>query len=179
MPDEKMGPTKVFAARLKETRTARGGMTQAELAQRMTDEGRPISRGALLRLENGERGLSLDEALALATLLYAAPAHLLSPPDGQMVWLTNNRGVDGEALRNWLMYGAPFIGMAAAVAVDSDQEQLALRAQLERELSRYALALTDAVRGEDKAGIRAAGEAIVRAVRDYQEAIERREQSDG
>jgi hypothetical protein len=123
--------------------------------------------------------LALDEALALAAVLYVAPAHLLSPPDGQTLWLTDKMGVDGDALRNWLMYGAPFIGMAAAVAVDSDQEQLALRAQLERELTRYALALTDAVRGEDKAGIRAAGEAIVRAVGDYQEAIERREADRG
>src|SRR5204862_3134220 len=44
MSDEQMGPTKVFAARLRQTRASRGGMTQAELAQRMTDEGRPISR---------------------------------------------------------------------------------------------------------------------------------------
>jgi hypothetical protein len=169
----------VFAQRLQETRVAREKMSQAELAQRATDVGRPLDRAAVLRIESGQRGLALDEAVALATILRAAPAHLLTPPEGELVALTDKEAVDGEALRNWLMYGAPFLGMAAAVAVDRDQEQLALRAQLERDLTQYALALTDAVRGEDKAGIRLAGEAIVLAVGDYQEAIERREQSDG
>src|SRR5688500_4231713 len=105
MRDDWKRPSEIFAARLRETRKARD-LTQTELAQLMTDAGLPLSKPALLRIENGERGLSLDEAIALSAVLYAVPAHLLTPPDDGIVALTDKLGVDGEGLRAWLLHGA-------------------------------------------------------------------------
>jgi transcriptional regulator with XRE-family HTH domain len=169
MSDAWMRPSAIFADRLRETRKARDNMSQTELAQRMTDVGRPMSKAALLRIENRVRGLSLDEAIALAAVLYAVPTQLLTPPEGRFIALTEKMGADGEGLRNWLVYGDPVLAMP--VPIDSDEARGVLRARLERDLTRHALSLADAVRGEDKAGIRAAGEAIVEAVGAYQEAL--------
>ena len=86
---EGLRPSEIFARRLREVRTARGE-SQETLAQTMTERGAcPLSKAALLRIEKGKgfdeggRGLSLDEAIALAAVLNAAPAHLLTPPEGE------------------------------------------------------------------------------------------------
>jgi len=102
-------PSELFAARLKETRKARG-LSQTELARRMTEGGRPMSKPALLRIEKGERKVSLDEALAFASVLWAVPANLLSPAGDDLVMLTDRTGMDGGALRSWLIHGNPFTG---------------------------------------------------------------------
>jgi transcriptional regulator with XRE-family HTH domain len=81
--DKKRRPSEVFAVRLRETRKARN-LSQTELARRMTNAGRPMSKEALLRIENGTRGLSLDEAIALIAVLFAVPPHLLTPPGDEM-----------------------------------------------------------------------------------------------
>jgi transcriptional regulator with XRE-family HTH domain len=143
--DKKRRPSEVFAARLRETRKARG-FSQTELARRMTDWGRPMSKEALLRIENGTRGISLDEALALAAALFAVPPHLLTPPGDEFVWLTDKMGVDGEGMRAWLRYGDAFI----ADSGDLPDELIADRALAK--VSVHAQAFVDAMRGDDKAG---------------------------
>ena len=145
MEDRKVRPREVFAARLRETRKARG-FSQTELAHRMTERGHPMSRAALLRVERGERGLSLDEALALAAELFVAPAHLLSPPDGEFVWLTDRFGVDGEGMRAWLLHGDDF------VATWGDYQAGERESAFGRALLVHAKAYIDAERGDDKAG---------------------------
>jgi transcriptional regulator with XRE-family HTH domain len=163
-------PSDVFAQRLQAKRLAEG-LTQTELARLATDEGRELNRAAVLRIERRDRGLALDEAVALATLLGAVPAQMLTPPEGERLGLTDKRGVDGAGLRNWFNYGDPVLAMPATVG--GDETRAVLRGRLEQDLRVHALALTDAVRGKDKEGIRAAVEAIVRAVKAYQDAIER------
>jgi transcriptional regulator with XRE-family HTH domain len=155
--DKKRRPSEVFAKRLRETRKARG-MSQTELAQRMTDWGRPMSREALLRIENGSRGVSLDEALALAATLFAVPPHLLTPLGDEYVWLTDKMGVDGEGMRAWLRYGDAFI----ADSGDLPDELVADR--LQEAIAVHAQALVDATRGNDEAGKREALRAIGQAV---------------
>jgi transcriptional regulator with XRE-family HTH domain len=162
MAETRARPSEVFIARLREMRDVRG-LSQAELARRMTAAGRPLGKLALMRIESGERGLSLDEALALAALLNVAPAHLLTPPDdGQMVWLTANLGVDGEEMRNFLRFGHPL--SRTPERLSSELEELALAT---------ARALVDATHGNDQAGkqdaLRALG-LIVLAHRDAMEA---------
>jgi len=163
-----MTPSKVFAQRLRETREARG-LSQSELAQMLTDRGRPMNTTALLRVESGERKLSLDEAIALADVLQAAPANLLSPPDGSYVALTDNKGVDGDGIRNWLLTG---VGIVVWPEPARAEDETKLRAWLDRELERGAVALADALRGHDKSGIKAAGGAILGAVEKYRKASE-------
>jgi transcriptional regulator with XRE-family HTH domain len=169
--DEGMRPGEVFATRLRETRKARS-LSQAELAQQMTEQGRPLRKEALLRIEKEKpsRVVSLDEAIALGWLLQAVPAQLLTPPEGAYLALTDKVGVDGEGLRNWLVYGDPLLAMP--VPIDSDQARAVMGARLQRDLTSHAFALVDAVRGKDKAGITAAGEAIVEVVAAYQVALE-------
>ena len=138
-------PSEVFASRLREIRAARG-VSQSELARRMTEEGRPLNKEALLRIEKGTRGLSLDEALALARLLDVAPGHLLSPRDGSTVWLTDQRDVDGAGMRNWLLFGEPLLSDTPTGKRAEMRMRLAFAAET------YAQAILDAKNGDDTAG---------------------------
>ena len=151
-------PSEVFAWRLREVREAKD-LSQGELARRLTEAGRPISRNALLQIERGKRGISLDEAIALIAQLDVVPAHLLTPEEGERVGLTDDRTVDGMEIRAWLRYGFSFIAAAgdlpAELVEDRTQHALAV----------HALALVDATRGDDIAGqreaLRAIGETVL------------------
>lgn len=168
----RMRPSEVFAMRLKETRRARD-MTQAELAYRLTERGVPMSKGALLRIEKGERGLSLDEALALTAALNAVPAYMLTPPEGAWVQLDDNIATDGAGLREFLRYGFPW----NPDPVPDEAHDEVQREKFQLNLARHALALVDAVRSKDKAGITDAGKAIVAEVK-RREAERERGESD-
>jgi transcriptional regulator with XRE-family HTH domain len=155
-----MKPSEVFARRLSETRAKRG-VSQAALAKAVTEGGLPMSKTAVLRLEKGKRGISLDEALAFAApgALNAVPAYLLSPPEGAVVAVRDGFGFDGEGIREWLQYGlwnwtpAPDQGHKAGRDAHF-QERLAMLAQ----------SLVDAVGGKDAAGMRTIESAIIREV---------------
>jgi transcriptional regulator with XRE-family HTH domain len=172
MADDQKRPSEVFATRLRDTRKARE-LSQTELAQRMTERGRPMSKAALLRIENGERGLSLDEALAFAAVLFVAPAHLLSPRDEETVWLTDNMAVDGEGLRAWLLHGYEFI------ATTSDYHRAERAKALEKIVVAHAQALVDAIRGEDTAGEVAALKQLAETSLVYRSQLELIEQGAG
>jgi transcriptional regulator with XRE-family HTH domain len=172
MADAQMRPSEVFAARLRDTRKARE-FSQTELAQLMTERGRPMSKAALLRIEKGERGLSLDEALAFAAVLFAVPAHLLSPRSGEMIELTDKLAVDGEGLRAWLLHGSEF----TATASDYQRGERAKR--LEEVVLAHAQALVDARRGEDKAGELEALKKLAETSLLYRKQLEQIEQTGG
>src|SRR6266545_1902903 len=55
----------------------RRGLSQQRLADRLAELGVPIERSQLARLERGERGVGVDELMALAFALDTAPAYLL------------------------------------------------------------------------------------------------------
>jgi transcriptional regulator with XRE-family HTH domain len=158
-------PSQVFAARLRETRKARG-LSQADLAQRMTEVGRPMNKLAVLRIESGERGLSLDEAFAFADVLNAVPAQMLSPVGDDLVKLTETHAVDGGGMRAWLRFGGSFIAQGGDIP-DERLEDLELQA-----LALHAQALIDANRGGDTAGVKEA----FYAIRDVALASEARKQ---
>jgi transcriptional regulator with XRE-family HTH domain len=142
----KLVPSEVFASRLRAIRKERG-LSQDDVARRMTEGGRPLSKVALLRIEKGTRGLSLDEALALARVLDVAPAHLLSPPDGSTVSLTDNVAVDGAGLRNWLLFGEPLLHETPT------GRRAHMRMRFAAAVETYAQALVDAKNGGDTAGV--------------------------
>jgi transcriptional regulator with XRE-family HTH domain len=165
-------PSAVFAARLRKIRDDRG-LSQAELARQMTEQGRPMSKAAVLRIENGERGLSLDEALAFATVLSAVPAHLLSPPDGEHVWLTESLGLTGAELRNWLLFGDPLL-------VSTEGKRVRVRMNTIFMVEKLAQAIVDAKRGGDEAGSKATVLQLHKVIgfhKEELEAIEREEKS--
>jgi transcriptional regulator with XRE-family HTH domain len=76
-------PAQVFARRVRAARESRG-WTQAQLADRLREIGYPKSRETLTKLEGGRyRGVSLDDAFAIAAALGVAPVHLLVPLDDE------------------------------------------------------------------------------------------------
>ena len=157
---EGSAPSVVFAKRLRVIREDRG-KSRPQLARELTDAGRPMSKLALLRIENGDRKLSLDEALALAQILYVAPAHLLTPTEGELVWLTNGVGLEGQELRDFLLTGQP---VQAWPETPIEEDVASLELILEGALAAYAVALVDAMRGGDRAGAKAAVDAMGKAV---------------
>lgn len=150
--EEKQRPSDVFGSRLAELRRERGLSLEA-LAQRMRDEGfKTMSKTAVLHVETGKRGLSLDEALGFATVLAAVPAQMVSPPDDELVWLTENRAADGDGMRAWLRFGYSFLTDAG----DERVEKLRLEV-----VEAHARALLDAGKLKDKAGQREALRAMI------------------
>src|SRR5262245_35062428 len=101
MMERLMAPSEVFAYRLKELRAARG-LSQTMLALMVTESGTPLNKAALLRIEKGERGLSLDEALAIAAVLETTPAYMLTPPGDAWVEVTKNHRTDSSGIRYFL-----------------------------------------------------------------------------
>jgi transcriptional regulator with XRE-family HTH domain len=162
---EFLRPSAVFAARLRETREARGKVPQAILAQQLTENGVPMGRAALTEIEKGVRRVSIDEALALAAHLNAAPAGLLTPPTGAYVRLSDAYAVDGGGMREFLRFGL----FPGAAAVSEEQQQEDELDDFQRTLARLAISLADAVRRDDGAGIKDAGNAIYAAVLEREE----------
>src|SRR5215204_2085222 len=169
VPEGKKRPSEVFRARLRETRKRRDNMSQAELGRRMRQAGYPLDKAAVLRIEKGERGISLDEALAFASVLAAIPAQMLTPPGDEYVYLTKNFGVDGAGMRAWLRFGDSFIAHSG----DLPDELFAARAQ--QAIVIYAKGLVDANLNRDKAG---AEEAFRAMQATFDEERKRQEQKD-
>jgi transcriptional regulator with XRE-family HTH domain len=169
--DKGLRPSAVFATRLRETRLARG-FSQAELARRMREHGQQMSKAAVLRIESGDRGLSLDEALAFAWVLNAVPAHLLSPPEGEGVMLTADAGLDGSGLRNWLLFGDPLL-------ISTEGKRVRTRMTAIFAIEALARAIVDARQGGDRAGVNAASlrlRDVIETHQDELKVIEREEQ---
>src|SRR4051794_36781484 len=121
-------------------------MSQAGLGRRMRAAGYALDNAAGLRVEKGERGESVDAALAFASVLSAVPAQMLTPPGDEYVYLTKNVGVNGAGMRAWFRFGDSFIAHSG----DIPDELFVARAQ--QAIVIYAKALVDANRNRDKAG---------------------------
>lgn len=160
--------SEVFALSLRETRTGRG-MSQSQLAGLVTKGGLPLGASGLSRIESGDRGISLDEALALALHLNASPAHLLTPPDGSVA-LSDNFAIDGPGLREWLRFGLWNWDTGGEPTGDVGHEE-GREAQSDRQLTSLALLLVDAARKRDNAALKATLEALKRVLEqdDHQE----------
>jgi transcriptional regulator with XRE-family HTH domain len=94
-------PGDVFRARLTEARKARG-WSKAALARRLEEIGHPLHETAIVRIESGKRGVTLDDSVAIAAALDVAPIHLWLPIDGdEPIALTPALEVDIEHAREW------------------------------------------------------------------------------
>jgi transcriptional regulator with XRE-family HTH domain len=58
---------------------ARPRLTQAEVAGRLEEIGYPLPRTALAEIEAGKRGVSLNDALAIAAAVGVAPVYMIVP----------------------------------------------------------------------------------------------------
>lgn len=76
-------PSHTFARYLRQARD-RKGWSQRECVAHLQDRfGVRLDPAALARIESGDRGLSLDEALVLSALLGVAPVHMVVPRDDE------------------------------------------------------------------------------------------------
>ena len=86
------------------------GWTQTELAGRLTAAGCRFGQSALSRVEAGERGLSVDELIAIACELNVSPTRLLEGaplPTQPAVTVTSTVSVPGSRYRSWLRGSTP------------------------------------------------------------------------
>lgn len=98
------GPlTRQLAQSIQRTRKAQG-LTYAQLAERLTQAGRPIPALGLSRMEQGDRRIDVDDLAAIAQALRVPPVWLLFPlgqeGDRQVELLPGVR-VPAEAALDW------------------------------------------------------------------------------
>lgn len=75
-----LGPTASTVARnVKRFRTDLRGWTLAELSERMTEVGRPMTGNTLSAIETMTRRIDVDDLIALSAALEVSPAALLMP----------------------------------------------------------------------------------------------------
>ncbi len=94
-------PSEVFRARLREVRRLRG-WTQADLASALASAGVDLGESAVVRMERGIRGVSLDEAIAIATVLGVSPLHMIIPVDDNGAQLAPQITVATTDARAWI-----------------------------------------------------------------------------
>ncbi|MEV5691129.1 helix-turn-helix domain-containing protein [Micromonospora globbae] len=171
-------PSEVLAEQVREWRRRRDNMSAQGLANRIAEMGGTLSRVAISKIENGDRGVSVDEWLQLAHAL-AVP-----PP---LLFLDLESGTDvevapGVVLHPWLVWEwatgqhPPLVPAAEGGAYVTRVEEFA-RAQtainLYRSEARAATAINNAesaIRGaeyvDDADQLRAARTAHVDALRE-------------
>jgi transcriptional regulator with XRE-family HTH domain len=76
-------------------------MSQQALADRLDRLGYPLDRAMVAKIENGSRGVSVDEAFGLALALDAPLLGLLLPQGAQRVRLARKETPSGVTARAW------------------------------------------------------------------------------
>ncbi len=94
-------PSEVFRTRIRKVRQAKG-WTQQELAEALNGAGAELTAFAITRLESGKRGVSLDEAVAIAAVLGPSLLHMLVPLEGARVHLAPQLPVRAVDARAWV-----------------------------------------------------------------------------
>lgn len=110
--NEAWSPTATVAKRVREVRERRG-LTAAQLAERLAEQGVPWERSTVAKLENGKRqNLTLTEWLALSVVLNVAPVHLLLPieADEDSYQVTPERTNNVDHTRGWIRGHWPLPG---------------------------------------------------------------------
>lgn len=87
----------------------REGLTMRELAQRLTDSGRPMSHTVISQIENKQRRVDIDELALLADALRVSIGALLTPrsesPEDEIGSTPNEHDSAAEVVKR--VYGLP------------------------------------------------------------------------
>jgi transcriptional regulator with XRE-family HTH domain len=94
-------PSEVFRRRLREVRLAKG-WTQQQLADALASAGAELTSFAIARLESGKRGVSLDEAVAMAAVLGPSLLHMITPLEHVRVHLAPRLAERAIDVRAWV-----------------------------------------------------------------------------
>jgi transcriptional regulator with XRE-family HTH domain len=81
--------------------------TQQDVSEKLAALGVHMDPTAITRLEKGSRGVSLEEALALAVVLKMSPFGLCAPPDNRDVAIAPGLTVTAYTLRKWFIGAGP------------------------------------------------------------------------
>jgi transcriptional regulator with XRE-family HTH domain len=96
-------PSEWAAERVRLWRGRRNNMTVEELTDEVKRLGGSLSRSAVTKIENGDRGISLDEALLLAAALKIPPAQLFFPMGtNERVSITARSTIHPHLAYEWL-----------------------------------------------------------------------------
>jgi transcriptional regulator with XRE-family HTH domain len=154
-------PGAVFGSRVREFRSARK-MSQAALSKRLRELGARLDRSAIARIESATRGVTIDEAVALAAVL-DVPFHtlLITPADEEIAltpaltvrmpfaaaWLVGEMPLDREDVER---YSAAGNLLMLAVAAERSLPHLLSEQPNEREVEMArALALKARLEAEE------------------------------
>jgi transcriptional regulator with XRE-family HTH domain len=122
---ETLSPGRVLSRQLKRLRKDAGGMSQQALADRVQELGGGLERVAIAKIENGQRGVSLDEALVLVAALGLDPNYALLPIDADTrVALGTELAPTTEEVRAWLHGLKPLPGQAEETYYASSPDSL-------------------------------------------------------
>lgn len=103
-------PTDIFRTQVRKVRQALG-LSQQELAERLTALNGHVDRVTVVRTESGARGVSIDEAILYAAALGVSPVKLLTPdPADEMVAIAPHLEVPARRARRWLRGKEPLPG---------------------------------------------------------------------
>jgi transcriptional regulator with XRE-family HTH domain len=146
-------PSQVLAAELPKIRK-RQGLSAEQLGNRVRFHGGQLDQASISKIENGVRGVSLDEAVQLAVALGISPIHLFIPrEDGDFVRVTPTEYVTAATARRWIRGTTPLKGQddrvyhtevpesewaarnSRVVAAHSEVEALRRRYRVARELA--------------------------------------------
>ena len=81
------------------------GLTQAALAQEMTDLKVPLDNVKVSLIERGKRRVRYEELLAFAFVLRVPLATLMSPIDGERPIRAGGIGLEKHEVANWIVWG--------------------------------------------------------------------------
>ncbi len=95
-PNRPLRPSEVFRVAVRNVRKRRR-WTATDLAQHLA-----VDRSTVTKLENGKRGVSLDDAFAYAGALGVHPSSLMAPLDNTPVEVRPGEVVEGNLFRAWL-----------------------------------------------------------------------------
>jgi transcriptional regulator with XRE-family HTH domain len=103
-------PSQVLAAELPKIRK-RQGLSAEQLGNRVRFLGGQLDQASISKIENGVRGVSLDEAMQLAVALGISPLHLFVPrEDAAFVRVTPAEHVTAASARRWIRGTTPLKG---------------------------------------------------------------------
>jgi transcriptional regulator with XRE-family HTH domain len=156
---EPMRPSEVFAKRLRDRRE-RTGRTQQQLAKDLDAVGVPMSRYVLMEIEKVGKRIALDDAIGIAASV-GVPLHMLTPPSGASLQITEHLSVAANDVREFLLTGAPWIPDVTHAERSRSADEL-----FNLEVERLAGALVDAKLDDNQIAAKEAREKLVSVIED-------------
>lgn len=101
--------SEVIAQRVEQVRKARG-LSQRDVAQALGALGISLHQTAIAKIENGERKVTVEEALLLAAVLNVAPANLFLPLADNIDMALGTMTLSSGEMRQWIRGRAPLPG---------------------------------------------------------------------